>query len=307
VGDIHDSFGCNTVRPQSRFLTDKAPSQIKPTVINVIIADHQPVFRTGLAKLLAAEDDMRVISHPLSTDHLLNAIEKLRPHVVILSSGFLAEPSDLNTITAMANAHQVPVLMLTQNTSEGSPQFIPGNVQGVFYRSVKGRTLVEGVRRLARGGSYVQMHSSVQDVSPDLVGQRVTSRLSRRELRIIAAIIRGYKNSEIAEQLETTVPLVKKMVGIIYDKTGVSGRLELALFVVHHQVLAQAAAAEHTAQPAVRLACREEERNSRAVESLFYSPAKSRPQSHAAPTRIDSRRNHSWYHPTPPDCGKKSM
>ena len=71
----------------------------KPTVINVIIADHQPVFRAGVAKLLAAEDDMRVIAPSSFHQSFINAIEKLRPHVVILSSGFLPDPSDIATIT----------------------------------------------------------------------------------------------------------------------------------------------------------------------------------------------------------------
>jgi DNA-binding CsgD family transcriptional regulator len=140
-----------------------------------------------------------------------------------------------------------------------------------------------------------------------VVGQRVTSRLSRRELRIIAAIVRGYKNSEIAEQLGTTVPLVKKMIGVIYDKTGVSGRLELALLVVHHQVLAQAAAAEQPMHPATRFANNEEERDSRAVEAIFYPPTKSGSPSRPTRNGVASRGNHSWYHPSPPDCGKKSM
>jgi DNA-binding CsgD family transcriptional regulator len=166
--------------------------------------------------------------------------------------------------------------------------------------------LVEGVRRLARGGSYVQMHASADALS-DVVGQRVTSRLTRRELQIVAAIVRGYKNREIAVQLATTVPLVKKMIGVIYDKTGVSGRLELALLVVHHQVLAQAAAAHQPVQSGARFAGDEEERESRAVEALFYPPAKSGAASRGARNRMASRGNHSWYHPTPPDCGKKSM
>ena len=52
-------------------------------------------------------------------------------------------------------------------------------------------------------------------------------------------------------QMGTTVPLLKKMIRTIFDKTGVSGRLELALFVVHHQVLAHAAAEQHLDFPAL--------------------------------------------------------
>ena len=101
--------------------------------------------------------------------------------------------------------------------------------------------LVTGVRQLSQGGRFLQMHAAAE-LTADLVGERVTSQLSRRELKIISAVVQGYKNSEIASEMGMTVPLIKRMIRGIFDKTGVSGRLELALFVVHHQVLAQAAA-----------------------------------------------------------------
>jgi DNA-binding CsgD family transcriptional regulator len=66
--------------------------------------------------------------------------------------------------------------------------------------------------------------------------------LSERELRIIAAIVQGYKNREIATQLYTSEQVIKNALRNIFDKIGVSDRLELALFVVHHRILAQATA-----------------------------------------------------------------
>jgi DNA-binding NarL/FixJ family response regulator len=228
----------------------KNSSPSRPHVINVIIADHQPVFRAGIAKLLASEDDMRIIAQPHSADHLLNALEKLRPHVLIISSGFVSEPERLQKITGVASERQVAILVLTEN-NEQSPEFVPWGAQGVFYRSIKGSTLVDGVRRLASGGRFLQMHAAAE-LTADLVGERVTSQLSRRELRIVSAVVQGYKNSEIASEMGMTVPLVKRMIRGIFDKTGVSGRLELALFVVHHQSLAQAAAA-HRVLPSLPL------------------------------------------------------
>lgn len=218
----------------------------KPSVINVIIADHQPIYRAGVAKLLASEDDMRIIAQPLSTAHLFNAVDKLRPHVVVLSSGFLSKHSEVQKFAATAGERRIAILMLTDH-SEESPNFVPFGVQGVFYRSVKTDMLVEGVRRLASGGRYMQIHAAAE-ISTDLVGERVASKLTRRELQIVAAVVRGYRNREIAEQLGSPEPLIKRAIRAIYDKTGVSGRLELALFVVHHQVLAQAAATEHASR-----------------------------------------------------------
>jgi len=56
-------------------------------------------------------------------------------------------------------------------------------------------------------------------------------------------VVRGFKNRDIAVQLYTSEQVVKNALRHIFDKTGVSDRLELALFVLHHRVLAQATAA----------------------------------------------------------------
>jgi DNA-binding NarL/FixJ family response regulator len=76
----------------------------------------------------------------------------------------------------------------------------------------------------------------------DMVGTRVRDRLTPKEMRIVALIAQGCKNREIALRLKTTEQVIKNYLRSIYDKTGVSDRLELALFTIHHRVLAQAAA-----------------------------------------------------------------
>ena len=64
-----------------------------------------------------------------------------------------------------------------------------------------GTAVVEAVRRLARGETYIHTpNASVSEISEDLVGIRVRDRLAEKELRIIAAVVRGYKNREIASQ-----------------------------------------------------------------------------------------------------------
>jgi DNA-binding CsgD family transcriptional regulator len=79
-------------------------------------------------------------------------------------------------------------------------------------------------------------------VGEDMVGTRVRDRLTPKEMRIVALIVQGCKNREIAARLKTTEQVIKNYLRSIYDKTGVSDRLELALFTLHHRVLAEAAA-----------------------------------------------------------------
>jgi DNA-binding NarL/FixJ family response regulator len=277
----------------------ESPRSRRPALINLIIADHQPVFRAGIAKLLAAEDDMRIIAQPLSIEHLLNAVEKLRSHVVILSSGFLPDLDGLRKIAGVIGERAIAILLLADNT-EKATQFAGLNIQGLFYRSISGEMLIAGVRRLAAGGCYLQTHAADQ-ISQDLVGARVTSQLCRRELAIIAAVVQGYKNREIAEQLGAAVSQIKNSLRDIFDKTGVSGRLELALFVLHHQVLAQAAAAHPPLQPQTTA----QVNAAHAVKALFYySPPKTVRLPQSSPNQPANQRNHAWYHPSSPNCGK---
>jgi len=212
-------------------------SEFQP-MTNVIIADHQAIFRAGIAKVLAVEEDMRIVGQPQSSEQLLNALEKLRSRVLILSTSFLPQLPEIQEIASRRN---VALLMLVENTETAS-DFMRMGVQGVIYRCASGNVVVEAVRRLSRGEPFLQSPNMDSEVSEDLVGARVRDRLSDRELRIISAVVQGYKNRDIALQLFTSEQMVKNALRNIFDKIGVSDRLELALFTIHHRILAQATA-----------------------------------------------------------------
>lgn len=208
-------------------------------MINIIIADHQAIFRTGVAKVLAVEDDIRIVGQPQSHEQMLNALEHLRTHVLLVSTYFLPY---FNEIRALTDANNTKILVLAEQKDEPAA-FIAMGVQGVVYRSVNGPIIVDAVRRLARGDTYVHTpYTAAGEISDDMVGVRVRDRLSEKELRIVAAVVRGYKNREIAAHMTTSEQVVKNSLRMIFDKIGVSDRLELALFVLHHRMLAHATA-----------------------------------------------------------------
>ena len=218
-------------------------------MINVIIADHQAIFRAGVAKVLAVEDDLRIVGQPQTAEQMLNALEHLRAHVLMVSTQFLPQFPEIQALSARNSA---AIMVLAENSDEVSA-FIAMGVPGVVFRSINGLAIVEAVRRLARGETFVHTPSSTADeISEDLVGMRVRDRLSEKELRIIAAVVRGYKNKEIAHQMYTTEQVVKNALRSIFDKIGVSDRLELALFVLHHRILAHATASVHIASDSPR-------------------------------------------------------
>jgi DNA-binding NarL/FixJ family response regulator len=209
-------------------------------MVNIVIADHQAIFRAGIAKILAVEEDLRVVGQPSSIEQLMNCLEKLRAKLLVISSGFA---QDLAEILAVARHHQVAVLLLAEN-SDDPDKHMRARMQGVAFRSIPGDSMVEAVRRLARGETFVQAGSpEARPCGEDDVGLRVRDRLSDKELKIMAAVVRGFKNREIALQMYTSEQVIKNALRNIFDKTGVSDRLELALFVLHHRILAQATAA----------------------------------------------------------------
>jgi DNA-binding NarL/FixJ family response regulator len=150
-------------------------------------------------------------------------------------------------------------IVIAEN-NEPATSYLQQGFRGVIFRNVTGTALVECVHRVAAGDTWIPPQLMLPD-SPeeDMVGTRVRDRLTPKEMRIVALIAQGCKNREIALRLKTTEQVIKNYLRSIYDKTGVSDRLELALFTIHHRVLAQAAAEvgskidaeEHSAPSAV--------------------------------------------------------
>ena len=115
-------------------------------------------------------------------------------------------------------------------------------LDGLLFRNVPGVEMLDCIRRIASGQRCVK-HSNVTSIlAQDTAGARVRDRLTPKEMQIVALIVQGCKNRQIATQLNTKEQVIKNYLRSIYDKTGVSDRLELALFTIHHKVLAEAAA-----------------------------------------------------------------
>ncbi len=205
----------------------------------IILADNQAIFRAGTAKVLAMEDDVRIIAQCPDTDRLYHAIEAFRGAVVIFAS---ALRPDLPVLMDRIRASGSRGIVIAENIESPTPYTSVG-VSGVVFRNVTSSSLIDCVRRVVHGESCIHPVIAGADTQEeDLVGTRVRDRLTPKEMKIVALIVQGCKNKEIATRLGTTEQVIKNYLRSIYDKTGVSDRLELALFTIHHRTLAEAAA-----------------------------------------------------------------
>jgi DNA-binding NarL/FixJ family response regulator len=205
----------------------------------IILADSQAIFRAGTAKVLAMDEDLRIIAQCSDMDRLLHAIATFPGSVVLFSASLKPEMAMLRRSLEEAGSRGV---VIAENHDTAS-QYMQQGFKGVVFRSVTGQALVDCVRRVAGGNTWTPPQLVVAEAhDEDAVGRRVRDRLTPKEMRIVALIVQGCKNREIAIRLKTTEQVIKNYLRSIYDKTGVSDRLELALFTIHHRVLAQAAA-----------------------------------------------------------------
>ncbi|HEX7287444.1 MAG TPA: response regulator transcription factor, partial [Candidatus Angelobacter sp.] len=188
---------------------------------------------------LAVEDDLRIVAQAENSEKMMMALEKFHATVMIFGADM---PPGLQQIVEASRKYKTRLVAIAE-TGQDSRHYLANGVGAVIYRNVSGEALVQCVRKVAKGDTWVQdTQESKETLENDLVGARVRDRLTAKELKIVALIVQGYKNKEIATQLGTTEQVIKNYLRNVYDKIGVSDRLELALFTIHHRILAEAAA-----------------------------------------------------------------
>ena len=201
----------------------------------LILADNQSVFRTGMARLLAIEDDCRIIGQCDDLPRLLKAVACSSNVTVLFAASLKVELAPFVTLLRETGSSAIAIL----EDQESVLEYHRAGVRGIVYRDISNAGLLQCVRKVGAGGSYTQP----RDVGPlrgmegDAIADRVRERLTPKELKIVELILQGYKNRDIAEELHNSEQVIKNYMRSIFDKTGVSDRLELALFAMHHKIL----------------------------------------------------------------------
>ncbi len=213
------------------------------TLCRVLLADDQAIFRAGVARVLANETDISVLGQCDSAETTLELVAASRSCVLVLAESL---KGDLDRILAAAHATATRVILVVESGAKPAPAVLR-RVDGLLTRQTTAADLLTCVRGVSDGKRFLDAHRA--DAAQDSVGDRMRAMLSVRELQIIGFVVQGCKNRRIADVIGTTEQVVKNYLRSIYDKTGSSDRLELALFTLHHRTLAEAAATAVQAIP----------------------------------------------------------
>ncbi|HWE83476.1 MAG TPA: response regulator transcription factor [Terracidiphilus sp.] len=237
---------------------EPADASEKPGTIRIILADSQAIYRVGIRKIFAIEDDIRVVAQADSLDNLHAAIVRFPTDVVLLEGALLGNTANaIQEILRLAPDVKLIVQAISSDESNTVELYRRG-VRGIISRSISPDLLVRCVRRIAAGETWIDNQSvnwvieAYRVQAAALVSPRTQPRLSPKEMAIISCITQGKRNKEIAFQLGTTEQVIKNYLRKIYDKLGVSDRLELALYCLHNKVIQADADEEVVAQRVAR-------------------------------------------------------
>ena len=213
--------------------------------VRILIADDHPIFRDGLKRLLESEHDLKVIGEACDGIEAVNFVRKLRPEILLLD---LAMPhrAGLEALRDIS-ADNFPVRVILLTAAAEKEQIVEAlqlGARGVVLKDSATQILLKSIRAVMQGEYWVgresvsnlvqYLRSLVDSSSTASRGRRYG--LTPRELEIISAVVAGYANKEVAEHFKISEDTVKHHMSNIFDKVGVSTRLELALFAVNQSL-----------------------------------------------------------------------
>jgi len=201
----------------------------------LIIADDHPIVLDGLVQLFAAEKDFDVVVRCSTGDEALAALRRVRPDVAILDIR-MPGVSGLELLRQVYNEGlPTRVVLLTAEISDDAVvEAVRLGVAGIVLKEMAPRILVQSVRAVASGEKCLDdgaMRRALDKMLRKEAGLADAVRiLTPRELEVVRMVATGMRNKQIAERLNITEGTVKIHLHSIYQKLGVTGRVELSIY-----------------------------------------------------------------------------
>ena len=216
----------------------------KSQAVRIVIADDHPIFRDGLKRLLEAEPSFKVIGEACDGVEAVALVRQLRPEILLLDLAMPRRPGleALRELSSQAVSARV-ILLTAAAEKEQIVEALQLGARGVVLKDSATQILLKSIRAVMNGeywvgresvSNLVQYLRALMD-APKPSGPKRYG-LTPRELEIISAVVAGYANKEIAQYFKISEDTVKHHLSNIFDKLGVSTRLELALFAVNQSL-----------------------------------------------------------------------
>ena len=211
--------------------------------IRIVIADDHPILRHGLRKLLELERGFSVVGEAGEGGETIRLVRELKPTILILDLR-MGNPSGLQILRELATL-SIPVrtiILAAEIETTEAVEAIQLGARGVVLKQSATEALADYIREVAAGNFSIgkekvsdlmgALHSLLAPATAGLARKRFG--LTLRELEIIEAVLEGCTNKDMAQKFSVSEHTVKHHLTNIFDKLGVSNRLELVLFAAEH-------------------------------------------------------------------------
>ncbi|MGB6130489.1 MAG: response regulator transcription factor [Acidobacteriaceae bacterium] len=225
--------------------TPQRPARPAAPDIRIVIADDHPVVRIGVRNMLQSDRAMEVVGECGDGDEAITQTLELLPDILLLDV-YMPRLPGIEAMRAIMNGSPtVKIILLTSTIS--TQQIIEAlqiGARGIVLKDALADHLTTAIRSVMGGDYWIggrrvvnlvgALHELMQQVA---VPDRKTFGLTPREMEVVGCIVEGCSNRDIAKQFTLSEETVKRHLSNIFDKTGVSTRLELAMFAIAHHLV----------------------------------------------------------------------
>jgi len=196
--------------------------------IRLFMADDHALFRDGLARLLSADPDFELVGIAGTTDEALDALTRHEVDVLLLDYMFGDRPADTLVTTLRARGFTGRILLVTAGLPDREArQMIAAGVAGIFHKQRAAEDLARSIREVHEGKVLIDEHYLRKLVQVASADDSRALRFTERERQILAFLMEGLANKEMASELRISESAVKAALQVLFNKTGVRTRSQL--------------------------------------------------------------------------------
>jgi two-component system, NarL family, nitrate/nitrite response regulator NarL len=216
----------------------------KESSVRIVIADDHTIFRDGLRRLLEAEPELEVAGEAADGVEAISQTRELAPDILLLDLAMPRMPGMdvLRALSADGEGQHTKIIVLTAAVERIQiVQALQMGARGVVMKESATQLLMKAIRTVMSGQYWIGREAVgdiVDFMRTNASGDRPPRNygLTKREMEILATIVAGLTNKEIARKFALSEDTVKHHLTNIFDKVGVASRLELALFAINNRL-----------------------------------------------------------------------